>query len=190
MIHLYILSVPSFILIYLKRFADMFFDYTSKKSTNGFFKKAKMYRHMQLLGVLLNGIVKGSVITVYVSGFVVVEALALSTFIKNLDSDINFVSILFLWTLDCFVGILIFFGQMGMVHQKSNGLIKIIKTQQHSLQLCARDWKCEERFWRSCSALKIRIGSGNFVDELFSLNCLQVSMSFAANLLMLDRSNS
>lgn len=154
------------------------------------YRRAKVFRHIQVLTALLNGIQKGPTILVMQSAFVVIGGLALSILVENLDLGVAFVSIALLLTVNCFMDILIILGQMARVNQKSNGLIRTMRVRQSAIGTSPQDRKWEKRFYRSCSALKIMIGSVNFVDELTPLNCFQCSISLAINLLLLNDSKN
>ncbi len=170
--------------IYLKRFGDL----CSK--TNGAYKRAKVFRQLQLLNGSLNGIQKGPPILAFIFTFIVIEAFALSTLIGSNTIDLRMKATLFIVTVDCFMGLLIIVGQMGMVNQKSSSLIETMKNSHKHLEMSVGDRKWEHRFYRSCSALKILIGSTNFVDELTPLNCLNFSIDCTVNLLLLSGNNS
>ncbi len=151
------------------------------RGTNLIYKRAKLFRHIHLLNVLLNGIQKGPPILVFVFAFTVAQALAFSSLVGNLNSDYKVLATLLLVTVQCFMGILIIMGQMGVVYQKSNTWIRIMQRKNNAI----RDRKWEKRFYKSCSTLKIMISGRSFVDKLTPLNCLQYSMTSAASLLLL-----
>lgn len=135
---------------------------------------------------MLNGIQTGPPILIMISILIFVGTLSLTTLVASPNPDFSLVSTLLLLQVDCFAGIVIFFGGMSMVYQKSSILVRTMQWKQSSAGVFVRDRKWEHKFYRSCSALKIRISSSNFVDELTPLNFLQFSISSAANLLLLN----
>ncbi len=174
-----------------KRFADLCSN-TNRNIGKALviYKRAKVLRHIQLLSTLLNGIQKGPPILAIMCALTVVGSLAFSTLIGNLNSDFKFVATLLLLTIDCLMGMLIILGQMGMVYQKSNCLLRKMQCRHYSQGISIRDQKWEHRFYKSCSPIKIFISSVNFVDQLTPLNCLQLSMTFTANILLLNVGNN
>lgn len=105
---------------------------------------------------------------VMILAFNVVGGLAWSTLVGNLDLG------LYQWRYSWRLTVLwtfIILGQMAIVYQKSNSLIRMMKVKQSGPAIPFQDRKWEERFYRSCSALKIVISSGNFVAILTPLNC-------------------
>lgn len=107
--------------------------------------------------------------------------------IGSRDLEFNIEATLNLVTIDCLMGILIIYGQMGMVYHDSNIWIEKMQRQQNSLRIAGIHRKWEERFYRSCSPLKIMISPGNFVDQLTPLICLQFAMKTTVNLLLLTQ---
>lgn len=154
---------------------------------NIIYKRAKVFRHIQVLNTLLNEIQKGPPMIVYISALVVLGAMTLTTIIASPNSDTAVIMIL-LW-INCFVGISIVLGQMAMVNQKTSGLLSTIRTKRKSPVLSIQDRKWEDRFYRSCLGLKVMISSVNFVDELTPLNCFDMSISTTVNLLLLSGSS-
>lgn len=169
--------------MYFKRFSDQCSNST-RNTTRLIYQRAKLFRHIQVLTKILNGMQKGPPILVIICEVTVVGALALSTFVRNVISDFKYVATLVLLAVDCLMVIMIILGQMGMVYRSPNGLLRKMKWTA-GLGTSVRDWKWEHKFYCSFSALKIMISSVNFVDELFILNCLQLLATFAANLLLL-----
>ncbi len=155
-------------------------------NTTGIYQRAKLFRHFQVLTAILNRIQKGPPILVIIIEVTVVQALALSALVGNPISDLKYTATLILLTVDCFMVITIILGQMGMVYQKSKRLLKKIQWKQYLPGISVRDKKWERRFYKSCSPLDIMISSVNFVDELTLLNCLQLSLTLTANLLLLN----
>ncbi len=128
----------------------------------------------------------GFPILVIIVAITIVQALALSTLVGSVMSDFNMLAFLLLLTVDCLVAILVILGEMGMVYQTSNSWVKKMQLKINTRRIPLRDRKWEGRFYKSCSALRIMIGSRNFVDQLTPLNSLQFSMTLTANLLLLS----
>lgn len=110
------------------------------------YRRAKVFRHIQVLTALLNGIQKVPTILVMQSAFVVIGGLALSILVENLDLGVAFASIALLLTVNCFMDILIILGQMARVNQNSNGLIRTMRVKQSAKGTSAQDRKWEKGF--------------------------------------------
>ncbi len=124
-----------------------------------------------------------------ISALIVCEALALSMLVGSRNSSFSFVATLGFLTVEFFMCILILFSQMAIVYQNSSSSLWSLNCKHDSPALPVWGQKWERRFYKSCSPLKIRISSANFVDKLTPLNMLALSMSYAANLLMVNGSN-
>lgn len=157
---------------------------SSAKSGPITYKRAKVFRHIQLLTTLLNGCQKGTQILVIIFAPIFVFTFSLTMLVINRNVDFIFLTTLILMVVDCFLIEMVILGQMAMVYQKSSISLKSV-TYVNS-QICTKTKKWEHRFYFSCAPLKILISGTNFVDSFTPLTCLEVSITMTANVLMLN----
>lgn len=134
---------------------------------------------------MLNAFQKSYFVFIIVTAPILVWVFALTTLIKSTNSDFIFVSALVMLLIDVVLVDLIILRQMGAVYRKSNELLNKAGWA-YNPNLTARERNWEHRFYRSCPPLKIMINSGNFVDDFTPVNCLHLSMTLTANVLMLE----
>lgn len=134
---------------------------------------------------MVNTFQKSLFVFIIVTGVIIIWVFALTTLIKSTNSDFIFVSTLVMLLIDAVLVDLVILGQMGAVYRKSHELLDVMKCA-HNPNLTGREQKWEHKFYRSCPPLKIMINSVNFVDGLTPLNCLHLSMTLSANILMLE----
>ncbi len=133
---------------------------------------------------MLNGFQKGPLIVTMMAAPNFVFAFTLSTLVKSSSFDFVFLSTLMLIMVDCFLVTLVMFGQMATINMKSKSVLQVMMWKKTNwLPVNLQKW--EHKFYTSCQPLKIMIGSANFVDSFTPLNILQLSVTLAANILLL-----
>lgn len=152
-------------------------------------ERSKLFRHIQVLTVMVNGIQSGPAMILFVTALILVQALSLATLVGGQNSDFNLKATLLLLTVDSLMGMMMILGQMALVNQKTDGLLSSMRQKQYSTEIPIRERKWERRFYRSCLPLKIMVSSVSFVDKLTPLNCLDLSLDIAVNLLLLKSNN-
>ncbi len=152
------------------------------------YQKGLLYRHIQILAAMLNELQTGPPILIIISGPTLFSALVMSTLVESWDSDILFVATLVINLVDCIVLIIAVLGQMSTVCRNSSKTIELMSVKPKAYFI-KRDHKWEQRFYKSCTPIKVIINSGNFVDSLTPLNCLQLSFSLSVNILLLNGSS-
>lgn len=144
-----------------------------------------MFSHIQVLVALLNDFQKGPLILTIIAAPIFIFAVALTTVVKSSNIDVIFMFTLFLISVDCVMAIMVILGQMATMYTKSTLILHAMATRK-TLWLPVNIQKWEQKFYKSCSPLKILIGGANFVDSVTPLNCLQVAVTLAASILMLE----
>lgn len=157
----------------------------SRTGASFIYHKAKIFRHIQVLLAMINAFQKSSLVFIIITAPILVWVFALTTLIESSNSNFIFVSTLVMLLIDVVLVDLVILGQMGAVYRKSHELLDILK-RAYNPYLTAREQKWENRFYRSCPPLKIMINKVNFVDDFTPLNCLHLSMTLTANVLMLE----
>lgn len=146
--------------------------------------KAAVFRHIQILIGILNGIQKGPLIILLIFSSVFGGALFLTLLIKSSNADFIFYATFGFMLLNCWMISLVIFSQFAMIYKNSCRVLEFMTWKQIS-RMKTREVKWEQRFYKSCAPLKIVISSGEFVNALTPLNLIHFGMGLSANLLLL-----
>lgn len=110
----------------------------------------KVFKHIEVLTAMLNEIQKGPPILIMIIAETVVASIALATLVGSSNSDLSSTTVLLLLVVESWTSTLIVFGQMAMVHQKSNSLLKNMRWKLSSTEIFVRDRKLQRSLYRSC----------------------------------------
>ncbi len=146
--------------------------------------KMKTFRHIQLLNAMLNEFHQDKLVFVITVTPIFVVAFALVTFVKSPNADIMYLATLTIIIIDGFLAILITLGQMAILHSKSHEVIKYMLCK-HGSQSTRNSRRSELTFYKSCLPLRVKMGTGNFIESLTPLNCLGHSLNLSVNVLLL-----
>lgn len=151
------------------------------------------YRQIQLLGNLNNLIQQRIMTTSMLINGIVCHAFCLTGAIlttKNYVGKQSTISLTFFLTIaiDCLLMIIVMFGGLSNVFKES-------KISSYKMKQLSCDWKdkgvsritqsWQIRFFWSCSPVKVKFGSTNFVEELTPLNAINFSLGLVVQLLLL-----
>jgi len=151
-------------------------------------KMTKLYREIQVLGVLNNCILKTStlVLTLIV---IFLVASSITLFVKLDRSLENALALAFflLVGIQSFIFLLICLGGMSGPYVESGKVIETFKREV----LCTKtkpgfEYKWLQRFVRSCAPVKVKIGENNFIERETPLKCVDVAFNITLNLLLLS----
>lgn len=151
------------------------------------YKRAKIFRHIQVLVTLLNKLQKGPAMLVFIAAPTLECALSLPTVIRANNVEYGFQATLLLVAGYSYFSIFIILGQMAIVYSTSTATLKDIDKENITFSFRERKW--EKRFYKSCPSLKVVISGRNFVDTFTTLNCLLCSLNLSVNVLLLGRDN-
>lgn len=158
-------------------------------------RSCTFYRELQLLGNLNNSIKQKLITSSMLINGILFHAICFSATIfltKSYQAGENFVSLAYfvLTAVDCFMLIVVLFGEMSCVHKESKHILENLKRHQSPTRASAASryrkvW--QRKFFRSCAPLSVKFGANNFVDELTPLNSLNFSWGLVVQLLLLRR---
>lgn len=170
-------------------------QFSKAKSTVSRNEAMKLYREVQILGNLCNDIQQKIMVTSLVLIGIVIHAFTFSSFVRlightELDLSIRLMSLMMFGMLaaDTLVVIVVVFGGMSMLHKKSCFIIQDVRQLLHDSQisnLTSTERKCYLKWIKSCSIVKIKFGTVNFIEELTPLNLLSCSHGLSIQLLLL-----
>ncbi len=170
------------------RFRDICLPFTQTGERISIYNKGLIFRHIQVLASMLNEIQSGAAILLILCIPTIIIAMVALTLVQGSNTDFVFVATLIVLLIDCFLVIMALFGQMSTLCEKSSEILNKMLMKRYSAKL-SRGQKWEQRFYKSCSPIKVMISSGAYVDALTPLNCLHLSMTLSANMLLLNKSN-
>ncbi len=147
------------------------------------YNRANIFRQLQILTAMLNAFHQGPPIIYVLTGPMLMSALCLSTLVQGSIPDFMSIAVLAILLVDCNMILMVIFGQMATVYRRSCKILKFM-TSKYDREKRNRQNKWEQRFYRSCSPLKIMISKANFVDVLTPLNCVQISIGLSVNLML------
>lgn len=152
---------------------------------------SKQYRMLQILGILSNQIQQRLLIPAIFIAAVPMQAFALHMLIRlplangrNLGKLLMFIEVVF----NCSLVFLVLLGGMSKVYLQSSKCLdqmKRLNSSNSGINLRSNKWL--QRFCRSCSLIKVRFASINFIDELTPLNCVNFSNDLSMQLLLLSK---
>lgn len=162
--------------------------YTIRRSNR--FKTLPVYRHVQLLTNLSNSIQQKGIIPGLLVECTTVSGVILAFLVQTPASSENLLVLLTLTLtcVDCVLFILLCLGTLAIVYKESRVTCEKIRLDLASIV----DWnerKWTQKFLKSCSVLKMKLGGSNFVEELTPLNCLDNALQIAVQILLLRRQN-
>lgn len=150
----------------------------------------KLYRQIQVLNVLCNSVTQsclGVAIFAAISLVGMSLALLIRTGKSNFDQgNIAFLLILAVTAVDCLLLLVALTSGMVKVFAESANLHINVERLYLGNVLLKRDKKWMEKFWNSCDKIKIKFGDNNYLEEVTPLKCLDCSLQFTMQVLLLS----
>lgn len=168
-----------------------------ERSQDGMRNTCLLYRELQTLANLNNVIHQKIVTTSMLVAGIILHAFCFTAAILTLRNShlisynqfILQISFFGIYAFNALLYIMVFLGGLSQLHKESMKLFRGIKLYRYELiKLCfprhIRSWQA--KFFRSCSALKVKFGSNNYVEELTPLNALNLSLALVIQLLIIQ----
>ncbi len=155
----------------------------------GLHNDAQIYRQIQIFNILCNSL-QHDCLGVFMIGVMIFLSMSLGLLVKlgsSLDSGVVIVALLGIVIIDSGFTLLVILGGMVAVHTASEEILAEAKRLgTANLPRNIKMWT--KKFWRSCDKVKIRFGDNNFLDKLTPLRCLDTSLNWTIQVLLLLRS--
>lgn len=158
------------------------------KSTTNYLQDAQLYRQFQIFNTFGNIIQQYIVLVLLIAATscMSISLMSLVRLSSNLN-DRNNIFVLLVYGISASNGtfaMLVLLGGMVSVYTESNNLFKIVKKLDLSCgNRVDRMWR--RRYWKSCTLIKFKFGDSNFIETLTPLRCLDFSLNFTLQLLLL-----
>lgn len=139
----------------------------------------------------MNEIQQKVVITVIVIAAVVFHTFTLNTLVKMLalaNRDLlQLLLILFLAEQALFVEIVVIGGMAQVYWQSQECFIQLKRDLTLEVKGNLKELKWKLKFYKSCSMVKVRFGSLNFIDRLTALRCMELSNELTMQVLLVAK---
>jgi len=150
------------------------------------------YRKIQILAQALNVILENALLVAIITSTFLMS-FGMTGVVKLEWSRANgFVLILlFLLSVNCAVGLIVGVGGLVGVYRESKQVVDRLKIHSALMSLgktvgSRMEFKWRQRFYVSCSSIKIKLGQMNFLEELTPLNFLNTGVGLTVQMLLLS----
>lgn len=152
------------------------------------FKLTVQYRTLQYLGILVNEILKTSIVTAMMICSIFTQAFSCVLLILMFDSHKTWIEFLMATVIlgDSVPILVILVGGLARVWVISSQVLKNVR--RHTLirsTKCITSGKPKLKFLNSCSCIRVGFGDLNFVDQTTPLNCVDFANNLTVQLLLL-----
>lgn len=157
---------------------------------NSSFERAKIYRSLQLIGVLQTEVEAGSLTTtiILVMTFAISCSSAIIVRLKWIEENQIIILISAYVMLGCAVALIVILGGHAEVWEESKNMfinLARVAAEQNGTRI-ERKW--QHQFWLSCrNLIKVKFGVHNFVENETALNCLNWAIAMAVQFMLLGR---
>lgn len=145
------------------------------------------YRTLQLLATLMNSVIQDEMNTMLACTAILISSLSEAIVVKLAFMGNNtaiFLLFLFLM-LNCYLGLIVIFTGFANVHKTSNSVLRNMNRHLSTITT-TKERKQRKRFHYSCSSIKVRLGSVNFVDSLTPLNFINFANNLTVQIVLVE----
>ncbi|CAL8140077.1 unnamed protein product [Orchesella dallaii] len=152
-----------------------------------------IHREIQVMATIFNKIQQGSLMTVAIVQPVILLALCSFTLLKtpwNGDT-VGVLAQFSLIVFDTALVVMVTLGGMAKVHNASKEAIDAMKQNVNCMAnssnnfVTMKGFKWQRKFVESCSPIKVKFGTDNFVEDDTPLNCISQAFDLTVQLLLL-----
>lgn len=163
---------------------------SSGHGTTVIVKLAQMWRQIQIQTTMLNELQGGILMLAITTSPLFTFAFSVTTLVK-MSNNPAFAGVLIMLICDCALVIIIILGGMAKVHSNSAQFLAVNKSRKRmlfsTLGTISKEYKWKQRFYWSCSPLKIHIVGDTFVDACTPINFIHFAVDLSANVLLLEQ---
>lgn len=151
------------------------------------FQISAQYRTLQVLATLMNEVQKDMIIPCITVIAIPCCAVSLTMVVRTPQQSGHLVesATVIMGLFECVFILLVIFGGMAKVLSESEFTFQQLK-RHLSLESSLAKWEIrwKRRFYKSCSNIKVKLGSINFIDRLTPINCINMANDFTVQLLL------